>query len=63
MAVYLIEYEICGAPYTGSTKSKFKSRANSQESTQTQFVNREAVPKYTLTQNVFMNITVQIDIF
>ena len=31
MAVYLIEYEICGAPYTGSTKSKFKSRANSQE--------------------------------
>ena len=28
MAVYLIECEICGEQYTGSTKTKFRSRAN-----------------------------------
>ena len=53
MAVYLIECEICGAPYTGSTRAKFKSGANSNNSTQTRFVNKEAVPKCTLKQNRF----------
>ena len=28
MAAYLIECEICGEQYTGSTKTKFRSRAN-----------------------------------
>ena len=28
LAVYLIECRVCGEQYTGSTKTKFRSRAN-----------------------------------
>ena len=45
MAVYLIQCEICGEQYTGSTKTKFRSRANNYKCTQRTFVNKEAVPK------------------
>ena len=58
MVVYLIECNICCEQYTGSTKAKFRSRANNYKSTQRKLMNKEAVPK----QNVFMNMTVQIDI-
>ena len=34
MAVYLIACEICGQQYTGSTKTKFRSRADNCKSTQ-----------------------------
>ena len=53
MAVYLIVCEICGEQYTGSTKTKFKSRANNYKSTQGKFVNKEAVPKQALKQKRF----------
>ena len=53
MAVYLIECEICGEQYTGSTKAKFRSRANNYKSTQRKFVNKEAVPKQALKQKHF----------
>ena len=53
MAVYLIEWEICGEQYTGSTKTKFRSRANNYKSTQRKFVNKEAVPKQALKQKRF----------
>ena len=53
MAVYLIECEICGQQYTGSTKPKFRSRANNYKSTQRKFVNKEAVPKQALKQKRF----------
>ena len=53
MAVYLIECEICGEQYTGSTKTKFRSRANNYKRTQRMFVNKEAVPKQVLKQNRF----------
>ena len=53
MAVYLIECEICGEQYTGSTKTKFRSRANNYKSTQRKFVNKEAVPKQALKQKHF----------
>ena len=59
MAVYLIECEICGEQYTGytgSTKTKFRSRANNYKSMQKKFVNKEAVPKQALKQNLFMKI-------
>ena len=59
MAVYLIECEICGEQYTGSTKPKFKSRANNYKS---KFMNKQAVPKQALKQNIFINITVLMDI-
>ena len=62
MAVYLIECKICGEQYTGSTKTKFRYRANNYKRTQRKFMNKEAVPKQALKQKVFMNITVQIDI-
>ena len=45
MGVYLIEREIFDEQYTGSTKKKFRSRANNYQSTQRKFVNKEAVPK------------------
>ena len=45
MAVHLIECEICGEQYTGSIKTKFRSRANNYKSTQRKFVNNKAVPK------------------
>ena len=53
MAVYLIECEICGEQYTGSTKTKFRSRANNYRSMQRKFVNKEAVPKQSLKQKRF----------
>ena len=53
MTVYLIECEICGEQYNGSTKIKFRSRANNYESTQRKFVNKEAVPKQALKQKCF----------
>ena len=53
MAVYLIECEICGEQYTGSTKIKFRSRANNSKSTHRKFVNKEAVPKQALKQKRF----------
>ena len=53
MAVYLIECEICGKQYTGSTKTKFRSRENNYKSTQSKFVNKEAVPKLALKQKRF----------
>ena len=62
VAVYLIECEICGEQYTGSTKIKFISRANNYKSTQRKFVNKEAVLKQALKQKRFMNILVQRDI-
>ena len=45
MAVYLIECQICGEYYTGSTKIKFRSRANNYKSKQRKFVNKGVVSK------------------
>ena len=53
MAVYLLECEICGEQYTGSTKTKFRSTANNYESTHRKFVNKEAVPIQALRQKLF----------
>ena len=50
MAVYLIECGICGEQFTGSTKTKFRSRAKNYKSTQRKFVNKEAIPKQALKQ-------------
>ena len=50
----MVECEICGEQYPGSTKRKFRSRANNyKKSTQRKFVNKEAVPKQTLKQKRF----------
>ena len=53
MAVYLVECNICCEQYTGSTKTKFRSRANNYKSTQRKFMNKEAVPKQALKQKRF----------
>ena len=53
VAVYLIECEICGEQYTGSTKTKFRSRENNYKSRHRKFVNKEAVPKQALKQKRF----------
>ena len=53
MPVYLIECDKCGEQYTGSTKTKFRSRGNNYKSTQRKFVNKEAVPKQALKQKRF----------
>ena len=53
MVVYLIECKICGEQYTGSTKTKFRYRANNYERTQRKFMNKEAVPKQALKQKRF----------
>ena len=53
MADYLIECKICDEEYTGSTQTKFRSRANNYKSTQRKFVNKEAVPKKALKQKRF----------
>ena len=53
MAVYLIECKICGEQYTGSTKTKFRSRANNYKSTQRKFMNKDAVQKQALKQKCF----------
>ena len=39
--------------YTGSTKTKFRSRANNYKRTHRKFVNKEAVPKQALKQKRF----------
>ena len=41
MAFYLIECEMCGEEYTGSRKTKSRSRANNYKSMQRKFVNKE----------------------
>ena len=53
MAVYLIECKICGEQYTGSTKTKFRYRANNYKLTQRKLMNKEAVPKQALKQKRF----------
>ena len=53
VAVSLIVCEICGEQYTGSTKTKFRSRENNYKSTQRKFVNKEAVSKQALKQKTF----------
>ena len=53
MAVCLIECKICGEQYTGSAKTKFRSRANNYKSMQRKFMNKEAVPKQALKQKHF----------
>ena len=45
--------KICCEQYTGSTKTKFRSRANNYKSTQRKFMNKEAVPKQALKQKRF----------
>ena len=50
---YLIQCEICGEQYTGSTKTKFMTRANNCKSTHRTIVNEEEVPKQALTQKHF----------
>ena len=45
VAVYLIECKVCGEQYTGSTKTKFRSRAINCKCTQRRFMNKEAVHK------------------
>ena len=50
MTVYLIE---CDEQYTGSTKTKFRSRANNYKSIQRKFVNKETVLKQALKQKRF----------
>ena len=49
----MIECEICGEEYTGSTNTKFRSRANKYKNTQRKFVNKEVVPKQGLKQKRF----------
>ena len=44
---------IRGEQYTGSAKSKFRSRANKNKSTQRKFVSKEAVSKQALKQKHF----------
>ena len=53
MAVYLIEFEICGERYTCSAKTKFRPRENNYKNTQRNFVNKGTVPKQALKQNRF----------
>ena len=53
MAVYLIECRVCGEQYTGSTKTKFRSRANNYKSTHRKFLNKKEVPKQALKQKRF----------
>ena len=53
MTVYFIECNICCEQYTGSTKTKFRSRANNYKSTQRKFMNKEAVLKQALKQKRF----------
>ena len=53
MAVCLIECEICGEQYTGSTETKFRVRANTYKSRQRKFVNKETFPKQALKHKRF----------
>ena len=49
----MLACEICDEQYTGSTKTKFRFRANNYKSTQRNFANKEAVPKQALKQKRF----------
>ena len=49
----MIESQICVVQYTGSTKTKFNSRANNYKSAQRKFINKEAVSKQALKQKHF----------
>ena len=51
--VYLIECNQCWKQYTGSSKTKFRYRANNYKSTHRKFKNKKQVPKKTLKQKVF----------
>ena len=53
MEVYLIECKVRGEQYTGSAKTKFRSKANTYKSTQRKFLNKRAVPKQALKQKRF----------
>ena len=55
----VIECQICGNLYTGSTKTNFRSMENNYESTHEKFKNKVTVAKLALKQK---KITVQIDI-
>ena len=55
----VIECQICGNLYTGSTKTNFKSMENTDESTHEKFKNKVTVAKLALKQK---KVTVQIDI-
>ena len=48
LAGYLIECQIYGEQYIGSTKTKFRSREGNYKSTQRKFVNKQTVPKQAL---------------
>ena len=51
--VYLIECNQCRKQYTGSSKTKFRYRANNYKSTHRKFKNKKQVPKEALKQKVF----------
>ena len=51
--ITFIECRICGEQYTGSTKTKFRSRTNKNKNTRRKFVNKEAVRKQALKQKRF----------
>ena len=51
--VYLIECNQCWKQYTGSSKTKFRYRANNYKSTHRKFKNKKQVPKEALKQKVF----------
>ena len=53
MVVYWIEWEKCGEQYIGSTKTKFRCRANNYKRTQRKFGNKEAVPKQAVKEKRF----------
>ena len=53
MAGYLIECRVCGEQYTGSMKTKFRSKANNYKSTHRKFISKKEVPKQTLKQKRF----------
>ena len=52
-AVYLIEYNQCWKQYTGSSKIKFRYRANNYKSTHDKFKNKKQVLKVALKQKIF----------
>ena len=53
MAVYLIECQIHGEQYTGSTKTRLRSKASDYKNMQPAFMNKEAVPKQALKRKRF----------
>ena len=53
MAVYLIEFKISGEKSSGSTKTRFRSRANNYKSTKKKVMNKEEVPNRALKQKRF----------